>query len=178
MERLLDVDAYLKAKVPDFVRHGDFGLASGADPGGTYQHVWFEEDVSADEVSIDADVYLLTKARAMALKAAPAVAGTGIAAVPSGAAAVVTRAPSTAAEPAAAPAAVAGPAILRLVGDVPFESWNRIGTKLLSKLKAAGTLSVSLDAKVSLDARQAEALRKELKAALQELGLEDRLRMD
>jgi len=179
MERLLDADAYLKAKIPEFVRRGDFGLASGADPGGAYQHVWFEEEVSPDEVGIDADVYLLTKARAKALKDAPAVAGAGVGgAVVESTAAVVTGAPPAPSQTAAVVPVPAGPAMLRLTGEVPFESWNRIGTKLLSKLKAAGALSVTLDAKVLLDDRQADVLRKELRAALQELGLEDRLRME
>jgi hypothetical protein len=48
---------------------------------------------------------------------------------------------------------------------------------LLSKLKAAGVLSLTLDARVSLDGSQA-ALRRELSAALRELGLEDRLRIE
>jgi hypothetical protein len=61
---------------------------------------------------------------------------------------------------------------------VPFESWNRIGTKLLSKLKVAGALSLTLEARVSLDGAQAAALRRELVAALQELGLEDRFRIE
>lgn len=63
-------------------RFGDFGLASGADSSGTYQHVWFEEEVGADEVTIDADVYLLTKARAKALKTSAAVVGAGAGTVP------------------------------------------------------------------------------------------------
>jgi hypothetical protein len=177
MERLLDVDAYLRAKIPEFVRRGDFGLASGADPGGTYQHLWFDEEVGADEVNVDTDVYLLTKSKAKVLKRSAVGAGSAVdvAATPP------PVAPNEPATPVAEPSPVganAGPVNLRLVGDVPFESWNRIGTKLLSKLKAAGTLTLSLDAKVSLDGPQAAALRRELAAALQELGIEDRFRIE
>ena len=49
MERLVDVDSYLKAKVPEFVSRGDFGLASGQQPGGTYTRVWFNEGLPVDE---------------------------------------------------------------------------------------------------------------------------------
>ena len=61
LERLVNPDEYLKRKVPEFVERGDFGLASGEQAGGTYQRVWFKEAISSDEVSFDADVYLLKK---------------------------------------------------------------------------------------------------------------------
>ncbi|MFZ3376258.1 MAG: hypothetical protein WA183_11955, partial [Chthoniobacterales bacterium] len=38
--RLLDPDATLKGKITEFVDKGDFGLASGAKPDGTYERVW------------------------------------------------------------------------------------------------------------------------------------------
>ncbi|MEX2032276.1 MAG: hypothetical protein WEA81_05360, partial [Dehalococcoidia bacterium] len=50
MERLVDVDLYLKAKVPEFVSRGDFGLASGQQPSGSYTRVWFNEGLPVDEV--------------------------------------------------------------------------------------------------------------------------------
>ena len=49
MERLLDPDAYLRNKLPDFVLRGDFGLASGQQPGGGYLHVWFSEMLPPEE---------------------------------------------------------------------------------------------------------------------------------
>jgi hypothetical protein len=72
MERLVDVDLYLKAKIPDFVARGDFGLASGQQPGGGHSRIWFNEVLPHDEVLFESGVYLLTKQRAKALKAAPA----------------------------------------------------------------------------------------------------------
>jgi len=35
--RLVDPDATLKSKIAEFVLRGDFGLASGAKPDGTYE---------------------------------------------------------------------------------------------------------------------------------------------
>ncbi|MCS6898095.1 MAG: hypothetical protein NZM29_08995, partial [Nitrospira sp.] len=66
---LIDPDRYLKTKIPEFVARGDFGLASGQQAGGGYVRVWFEESTPADEVLFDADVYLLLKSKAGALKA-------------------------------------------------------------------------------------------------------------
>jgi hypothetical protein len=69
LTRLLDPDTVLRNKIVEFVGKGDFGLASGQKPYGTYDRVWFEEQISSDEVSFDAGVFLLTKAKAKALKA-------------------------------------------------------------------------------------------------------------
>jgi hypothetical protein len=42
LERLLEPDSYLKAKLPGFVMNGDFGYASGA-KGDGYSRVWFRD---------------------------------------------------------------------------------------------------------------------------------------
>jgi hypothetical protein len=55
LERLINPDEYLKRKIPEFIAKGDFGLASGDQAGGGYQHIWFDESISVDEVSFDAD---------------------------------------------------------------------------------------------------------------------------
>ncbi len=69
LTRLVDPDAILKSKIVEFVSRGDFGLASGQKPDGSYERVWFEELVAPDEVAFDAGVFLLRKDAAKALKA-------------------------------------------------------------------------------------------------------------
>ena len=68
LERLLEPDSYLKAKLPGFVMNGDFGYASGA-KGDGYSRVWFRELLPQEEISFDSDVYLLLPKRAQELKA-------------------------------------------------------------------------------------------------------------
>ena len=68
LTRLVDPDAILKSKIVEFVSRGDFGLASGRKPDGSYERVWFEELVAPDEVAFDAGVFLLRKDSAKALK--------------------------------------------------------------------------------------------------------------
>jgi hypothetical protein len=68
LTRLIDPDPVLRGRIAEFVSHGEFGLASGAEPGGKYQRVWFREDVGPAEIAFEADVYLLTKAVAEKLK--------------------------------------------------------------------------------------------------------------
>ena len=81
--RLLDPDATLRAKIVEFVERGDFGLASGRQPGGggAYGRTWFNEPVPAEEIAFESGVFLLRKDRAAALGAKPGAgpgAGTGL----------------------------------------------------------------------------------------------------
>ena len=43
LDRVINPDEYLKRKVPEFVAKGDFALASGDQPGGGFERVWFRE---------------------------------------------------------------------------------------------------------------------------------------
>jgi hypothetical protein len=172
MERLLDADAYLKGKVPDFVLRGDFGLASSLQPDGTYSRVWFEEPVSPDEVAFDGDVYLLTKARAKALRAAAAVVG--IVEPP-----VLTPPPvDVRPTPALPTEEIAGPRRVGITGAIPPELWSRFGTRLIPKLKPGSELRLGVDLSVELDAGTAESTIAEIRQALVDLGLSERVKID
>jgi hypothetical protein len=172
MERLVDVDSYLKAKVPEFVSRGDFGLASGQQPGGPYARLWFNEGLPADEVAFEAGVYLLTKQRAKALKAAPAAA--------SGAPVADTLTP----EPV--PGASPLPGLtepresprrrIRVIGTIPPELWNRLGTKLIPKVRAGEDLRVGID--ISVEVEGPSNLESELRLILKDLELEGRVRIE
>jgi Protein of unknown function (DUF499) len=59
LTRLIDPDPVLRARIAEFVSAGEFGLASGAEPGGKYRRVWFREDVGPAEIVFEADVHLL-----------------------------------------------------------------------------------------------------------------------
>src|SRR5439155_953088 len=71
LTRLLDPDTELRKKIVEFVSHGEFGLASGHAADGSYQRIWFNEILAPEEVTFDADMFLLQKERAKALKSAP-----------------------------------------------------------------------------------------------------------
>jgi len=170
MERLLDVDAYLRTKIPEFVRRGDFGLASGSQQGGGYQHVWFTEDVSADEVAFDADVFLVQKTKAKALKASQKEPQSPPADV-----VPPEHVPPPAEKPPELPS---GSRFVRVSGEVPFESWNRLGSKLIPKLRSGNSLKLSLQAVADVDARAVDALATELRQVLADLGLSEKLRVE
>ena len=67
---------------------------------------------------------------------------------------------------------------LRLSGTVPSETWNRLGTRLLPKLRSGEDLSVGVDLSVSVSSQLAGNMETELQQILQDLGLEDRVRIE
>lgn len=174
LTRLVDPDAALKAKIVEFVGHGDFGLASGRKADGTFERVWFQEPVGGDEVAFESGVFLLRKGIAEALKAGGVSTPSPI--PPS----VPPAAPPTEAglEPSPEPLPAMGTRTLRLTGAVPPEFWNRLGRRILPKLSAGKDLRIGVDFSVTVSADAAATLEAELRQILQELGLGGSLRVE
>jgi hypothetical protein len=175
LTRLVDPDGILKSKIVEFVSRGDFGLASGRKPDGSYERVWFEELVAPDEVAFDAGVFLLRKDSAKALKAGTPpkpVPGPGPQPGPEPIALVPIPAP----EPKPTPGVAT--TTLHLVGMVPPEVWNRLGTKILPKLRTGTDLRIGLEFTVKVKAEAAGNLKMELQQILQELGLAETVRVE
>jgi hypothetical protein len=173
--RLLDPDATLKAKITEFVDKGDFGLAAGAKSDGTYDRVWFEQSVSPDEIMFDGSVFLLTKAKARELKtaaASPPATGQESVTVPT-----VTT-PEEEEKPAAEDAIKPSTKVLRITGNVPPEVWNRVGTKLIPKLKSGQDFKVEVGFSVTVDSGNALHLKTEVQQILQDLGLAEQLTLE
>ena len=78
LTRLFDPESVLKIKIVEFVRNGDFGLASRPKPNGEYDRIWFKEEVSPEEVTFDSGVVLVLKDKAERLTK-PTIPGTGTA---------------------------------------------------------------------------------------------------
>lgn len=175
LTRLPDVDTILRRQVVSFVERGDFGLASGLDTGGTYQRIWFGEAVPSEEVTFDADVFLLTKARAQAMRGGVAKPGEGQV----GPDLVLVSEPvPTVEKPVDDTAAgVITPQVstLSLTGTVPGELWNRLGTKVLPKLRSCDDLRIEIGFSVSVATDALPALESELRQALEDLGIGDKV---
>jgi hypothetical protein len=183
LTRLLDPDTTLRGKIAEFVARGDFGLASGQKADGTYERVWFQESVSPDEVAFEPGVFLLTKAKAQALKAgvpepalpaAPDAAQTG----PGLESAPPVPSPGPGPEPGPEPAPGVQTKTIRLVGFVPPEVWNRLGTKILPKLRSGSDLKVGVDFSVTVNRDVAGSLVSDLRQILNELGLADKVHLE
>ncbi len=171
LTRLVDPDAILKNKIVEFVRNGDFGLASGQKTGGTYERLWFQEGVAAEEAAFEADVFLLRKGTAQALKSGVVPAPEPPAQPPK----PLIEPPLL--PPPTAPPPTVGTTTLRLVGTIPREVWNRLGTKVLPKLQSGSDLQIGVNFSVSVKADLAGAMLSELRQVLDELGLGDKVQI-
>jgi uncharacterized protein DUF499 len=176
LTRLVDPDAILRNKVVEFVGRGDFGLASGRKPDGSYERVWFQELVAPDEVAFEADLFLLKKVAAEALEAgAPHESEPLPSAEP-------VPGPVSPPQPGPAPGPEPEPGVqtrtLRLMGTVPPEVWNRLGTKILPKLRSGSDLKIGLDFSVTVKADGASSLASELRQVLQDLGLAEQVQIE
>jgi hypothetical protein len=173
LTRLVDPDAILRNKIVEYVGRGEFGLASGAKPDGTYERVWFRELVGPDEVAFDSNVFLLRRSAAEALRAG----GTPgpVVEPPSGS---EPAWPEPRPIPGPEPAPGASMRTLRLEGTVPPELWNRLGTRLLSKLRTGTDLRVGVEFSVTVKAENAASLASDLRQILEELGLGERVRVE
>ena len=158
----------------EFVGKADLGLASGQKPDGTYDRVWFDEQISSDEVTFEPGVFLLTKAKAKALKAGLIVKpGVGVGPGPQEEPEEIIK-PEKREEPT--------PGIqtrtLRLVGTVPPEIWNRLGTKIIPKLKSGSDLKIGVDFSVTVSADSARGIESDLRQILEDLGLKGKIQIE
>ena len=174
LTRLIDPDAILRRQIVEFISKGDFGLASGTKDDGSYGRLWYAEPVRLEEVEFEANVFLLTKAKAEALQTKP-VEPPQLEPAPS-------PGPEPAPEPEPGPGSKPSPSTqkttLRLAGTVPPEVWNRLGTKMLPKLRSGDDLSVGIEFSVSVGAQFAHAMEADLQQILDDLGLGDRVRVE
>jgi len=179
LDRVISPDEYLKRKVPEFVAKGDFGLASGDQPGGGFDRVWFRERVSPDEVAFDAGVDLLRRDRAEALRTGSAKSFTpesetteesSVAGGGTGTGSAVGTDHVEASEEVH---------ILTLTGAIPPELWNKVGIRIIPKLRSAQAephLGVNFDLEIA--GNQAAQLLRELQQAITDLGLSDQIKVE
>jgi hypothetical protein len=169
LTRLLDPDTTLKGKLVECVSRGDFGLASGRKADGGYERVFFNETIDSAEVTFDAGVFLLSKTKARTLRAEPTPHPES------------GSEPSQRHEPEAAPGPPLEPAprpepekrkrCFRISGEIPPELWNRLGTKILPKLRSGSELKVCIDFSVTIDGQLERAFETDIKQILEDLNL-------
>jgi hypothetical protein len=174
----------LRTKIVEFVEKGEFGLASGQLPGGGYERLWFQERVGPDEVGFEPNVFLVMKSKAQALKAKPVVtpqpAGSDPLAPLPGLPTTGTDlliSPAAGTEHAPEPLPTAQKRSLRLVGQIPSEVWNRLGTKLLTKLKTGEDLRIDVGFSVTVKSELATAFEAELRQVLEDLALSGKVQI-
>jgi hypothetical protein len=176
LTRLMDTDTTLKEKIVEFVSKGEFGLTSGYKSDGTYDRVWYQESISRDEVVFESGVFLLKKEKAKALAEGtpqPPIIRTG-------------RDKPPVIEPAGKPETEERPIepespatkTIRLSGNIPPEVWNRLGTKILPKLRSGTDLKICIDFFVTVSSEQFRSLETDLYQILSDLGLSEKINIE
>ena len=193
LTRLLDPDSVLRDRIAGMVEEGKFGLASGEAPDGAYERIWFAEQVARDEVVFEPGVFLLNRQKAKRLRggaegempadpagghAAPEPRPPGGVGGPGGPLEKDAGRDSQEGGTPVGAAAEVSRATLRLTGDVPSEVWNRLGVKLLPKLKHGDELRLEIDLSMRVRAADAQRVEGELSEILKELGLAGRVRIE
>lgn len=174
LTRLLDPDAVMRSKIVEFVRNGEFGLASGPRPDDGYERLWYKQLISPDEVAFEPGVFLIKKARAEALSAPPQPPVTPPVPPPAGGdEVIITPPPGPEPDPGPGPTPPTPPATqtIRLSGSVPPETWNRIGSRLIPKLRTGQNVRIQVAFSVTVGADQVSYIQRELSEVLEDLGL-------
>jgi hypothetical protein len=174
LTRLLDPDKVLRTKIVQFVEKGDFGLASGAKPYGGYQRVWFEEGLQPEEVAFDANVFLLKKETAEKLLAPPSAS---VVMPPGDESPQISPQPPNGGGQAPVTPTTPGIVVVQLSGEVPSELWNKVGTKLIPKLRSTSGLKIEVIASGKIDRAGATAFADELTQIINDLGLKTKVQM-
>lgn len=126
---------------------------------------------TTDEVSFEPDVHLLKKVKAEALNSPAAP-------TPGGGPSPEPEPPGPGPEPGPGPQPPGPepgptPTSIRVSGHVRPELWNRLGTKVLPKLRSGEDLQIQVNFTTSVDSSSAGDLQAELRQILQDLGLSD-----
>ena len=173
--RLLDADTMLRQKIAEFVREGDFGLASGEKADGGYERIWHAEAVPAEEVAFENRVFLLTKTKAEELSQGPTVNPPEPAAGDGKDTEGAESSQPTPTDDDLAPVPIPVPATekakVSIRGTIPRESWNRVGTRLMPKLQGGEEINARVELSAIVGAEQAQNMAAELRQALEDLGL-------
>lgn len=177
LTRLIDPDSVLRSRIVDFVSRGEFGLASGLKSDGGYERVLFNEYTDPADVTFESGVFLLLKNKAKSLKAMPeSVPSPGTPEPES----IPTPKPETGFDLGPEPKPPASPAekTFRIYGNVPPEIWNRLGTKILPKLRSGSDLKIGIEFSVTLVQEMSKGFESDLKQILEDLGLSGKVRIE
>ena len=178
LTRLLDPDRVLRQKITEFVESGDFGLASGETGQAQFTRLWYRETPPADDVSFDSGTFLITKAKAEQLLAPKPKEDEPEPQPQRDETPVPTPDPAPTSPGGQQAMPMPQKVILRIRGTVPYESWNMLGTRILPKIRSGEALNLSIDLSVQVDAPMAPNMTADVQQALEDLKLDDQVKIE
>ena len=176
LTRLLDPDRVLRQRIAEFVENGDFGLASGEAGQEQFTRKWYCEKPPADEVNFDSGTFLITRAKAEQLSAPKQKEADPEPQPDEPHVPTPDPAPTPPGGQQARP--IPQKVTLRIRGTVPYESWNMLGTRILPKIRSGEALNLSVDLSVQVDAPMASNMTADVQQALEDLKLDDQVKIE
>jgi hypothetical protein len=177
--RLLNPDS-IKETIARGISNGQLAYV-GKTTGGKYYPFNFERTVGTADIEISEEMYIITKETAEAYRkeiAQPSgEAKPSAAAVPGEGGDIATdaRAAGSPAVEAVGQAPLDWNAGLTWSGEIPSQKWMNFYTKVLTKLGVNTGLKLTVKVECSPDGGVSPQKREEIKGALRELGLDDRI---
>ena len=131
--------------------------------------------MAPEEVAFESGVFLLTRQTAEELRSSgpdqtPAEPQTGEDSE-------ATKEPAPKPQPTADPDGERAAVTLQIAGNVPPEVWNRLGTKVIPRLRSGEDLLIGIEFSVRVSGAHADATERELRQALVDLNLAERVRV-
>ena len=178
LTRLVDPDTVLRSLITEFIRRGEFGLASGNNSDGTYNHIWFEKQIDSSEVSFEPEVFLLSKTTVQSLKKVepqpePIIPAKNFLT------ADTPISPQPLISDSLFPDMPAAPLKknVRITGKIPPDTWNRIGLKIIPRIRSGNDLQINVAISFSVDKNLVQGLESELNQIIDDVGLSDGLKV-
>lgn len=160
LTRLLDAEVALREAIRSGVAAGDFALGAGLQGDGSFERIWRQELCPAEAIRFDANHALLDGTQGSGSNH-DSDKLTDRSAVPGGS--------------EASPAESQTGGQISITGSIPPELWNRIGTKILARLKSAGNVKVDVSITAACDETSGAELVETLRQTLSDLGIADRV---
>lgn len=188
LTRLADPDAVLKSKIHDFVYKGDAGLISSSSADGSGYHLWFKEDIDPSEIMFVSEVSLVMAKKVDLYKPkdepGPQTDPNGgvMPPEPEGdgqGSGTDSDTDSTYGQGQHDPQ----PELhrietIKLSGELPYELWNKFSRSVLTKLNATSNgLIIKIDIKAEVESNRSENIKKELLSGIQEVNLDDKIKI-
>jgi hypothetical protein len=130
------------------------------------------------EVSFEPDVYLLLKTKAKSLKKAEQqpelelqFQGFLTPDIP------VSPQPSLGNTPSLETSATPSEKNINITGKIPPDSWNRIGTKIIPKLRNGNNLQINVAISFSVNTSYAQSIESDIDQIIDDIGLSDDLKI-
>jgi hypothetical protein len=188
LTRLADPDAVLKSKIHDFVYKGDAGLISSSSTDGQGYHLWFKEDIDPSEIMFVSEVSLVMAKKVDLYKPKDEP---GPQTDPNGG--VMPPEPEGDGQGSGTDSDTDStygqgqhdpqfelPRIetIKLSGELPYELWNKFSRSVLTKLNASSNgLIIKIDIKAETESNRSENIKKELLSGIQEVKLDDKIKI-